>query len=60
MRKKPRKYSSTTLVPVLAKDLNSQPNDIVIDLSSALAGLVRWLCTLLALDSQWLVQRLPP
>jgi hypothetical protein len=60
MRKKPRKFCSTTLIPVLAKDLNSQPNDIVIDLSRASAGLVRWLCTLLAPDSRWRVQRLPP
>ena len=59
MRKKPRKFCST-LVPVLAKDLDPQPNDIVIDLSGASAGLVRWLCTLLAPDSQWRVQRLPP
>jgi hypothetical protein len=60
MRKKPRKFYSTTLVPVLAKDFNFQPNDIVINLSGASAKLIRWLCILLAPDSRWCVQRLPP
>jgi hypothetical protein len=60
MQGKSRNYSSMTLVPVLAKDLNPQPKDIVINLSSASTELVRWLCALLAPDSRWLVQRLPP
>ena len=61
MQKRPIRYSSTRLTPVLFNSFKAQPGDIVVYLRSASRDLIRWLCALLAPGLGWIVKGpLPP
>ncbi|KAF4627263.1 hypothetical protein G7Y89_g10892 [Cudoniella acicularis] len=61
LQKRQIRYSLKRLSPVLIKDVESQPRDIVIYLGCASRKLTRWLCAVLASGLGWQVTGpLPP